>query len=1175
MQLIACYLPRMLWRREVIKMFMIMKLTTILMLAICINASANGYSQNVNLKETNSSLDKVFREIRKQTGYTFVYTKALLKKANRVTVSVNNAPLEEALDACFSDQPLTYTIFNKMIVIKEKETVVLTKPETIAEAVPAAITISGKITNERGDPMGGATITEKNTSNATTAKDDGSFSITVASEKSVLVITYVGYDQQQIIVGKQTMISVRLVQQPTSMTDVVVIGYGKSTRANLTGAQTSVSAKDIDRTVNTTLEQAIQGRAGGVYITQNSGQPGGGMSVNIRGISTLGGRTQPLYVIDGVQIQGSEDVSFGTSSTSNYLAGLNPADIEDIQILQGPSATAIYGSRGTNGVIIVTTKRGKAGDFKINYIYQYTLQTPPDHLDVMNLRQYAQMVNEFHALAGGTTPQEFLDPTLLGKGTDWQNELFNNAAMNKHQLNMSGGSNNTTYYMSGEYLKQEGVAAGSGFKRYGMRLNLDNKPRDWATIGVNLNFNQTNETLVTTNYGDAQSPLIASALQLTPQIPVTNLDGSWGGSDAVNGANQYAPINPIAIANLINNNAKKRELLGGLNIGITLAKGLVLRSSLNGSFRDGLSTYYTPTYNIDQWHYNTLASLQSGTYSSWYWNWNELLEYTRQIGKHNVVLMASHEAQESEWKQLSAGRTGFLTNDIFDVNAGNPTSATNGGGTYPWSMESYLGRVTYNYDNRYYLTGAFRTDGSPNFGADKRWGNFPSVSAAWRVTQEKFFHVPYISELKLRYEIGLTGNQGTSSDGIYAPLATGATPWGTGFLPSTFTNSKLQWEETKTNNLGLNLGLLKNKINVEADYYVRKTDNLLMRASLPWYMGTNGSPGSIGAPLVNAGSLKTKGWTITFNTTNISSNNFRWGTNLNLSHFKTTVTSLNSDNAFLERVSWWMNNWTQRAAIGYEPWLFRGYIVEGLFQSVEEINNSAVPVDNQGNRRPTDPATGIWVGDVKYKDINSDGKIDVKDITNIGNPWPKLTLGFTNTFSYKGFDLSILITGVSGNDIYNYIAAANSNPNNIYLSRNLLLQGMDYAKLATDNGGKTYITNSGTLVPRITNNTVANENNHSKISSRFVEDGSYLRLKNVSLTYNVPVKYLTHTKVIKGFKATISAQNVYTLTHYTGYDPEIGAYVGTGASGGNQAIGIDFGRYPLTPIYTATISINF
>jgi TonB-linked SusC/RagA family outer membrane protein len=1033
-------------------------------------------------------------------------------------------------------------------------------------------TVTGTVTDDKGSPLSGATVSAKNSTVSTSTNASGGFTLSVPASARTLVVSYVGMTSQEVPVGNGSL-SIRLSASSATLNDVVVVGYGRARRANLTTAQTSVSAKEIERTVNTTVEQAIQGRAAGVYVTQNSGQPGGGISVNIRGISSLG-RTQPLYVIDGVQIQGSEDVSYGNTSSSNPLAGLNPSDIEDMQILQGPSATAIYGSRGTNGVILITTKHGRAGDVKINYSYQYALQTPPKHLPVMDLPQYAQMVKEYHAIAGGTTPGEFLDPSLLGPGTDWQKVLFNNAALNKHQLNLSGGSNNTTYYLSSEYLDQQGVAAGSGFKRYGFRLNLDNKPREWATIGVNLSFNQTNETLTTTNYGDAQSPLIASALQLTPQIPVKNLNGSWGGSDPVNGANQYAPINPIAIANLITNNNVRKQFLGGLNLGINLAKGLTFRSSLNGNIGSGLATYYVPTYNIDQWHYNTNASLTTSTYTSWYWNWNELLEYTRQIGKHNFTVMASHEAQESRYQALAAGRTGFLTNDILDVNAGNPNSATNSGGTYPWSMESYLGRLNYNYGNRYLLTGTFRRDGSPNFGANKRWGNFPSVSVAWRVNNEDFFHVPAISDLKLRYETGLTGNQGTGS-GIYAPLNTGATPWGTGFLPSTFTNPALQWESTKTDNFGLNFGVLRNRFTVEADYYVKHTNNLILQASLPWYMGTNGGQGSIGAPLVNTGSLSTKGWNLTFNTTNIQTKNFRWESNLNISHFKTIVSALNSNNAFIDRTSWWMNNWTQRAAIGSEPWLFRGYIEEGLFQSTDEIAKSAVPVDNSGNRRPTDPNTGIWVGDVKYKDLNGDGKIDVNDMTNIGNPWPKFTGGFTNSFSYNGFDLSILITGSYGNDIYNYIAAVSSNPNNINLSRNLLTNAMNYAKLTTDASGNVILSNPGSNVPRMSSNQVANDNNFGRITNRFVEDGSYLRLKNVSLSYNVPAKYIGYTRVIKGLRATVGAQNIFTLTHYKGYDPEIGSYVGTGSSSANQAVGIDFGRYPLSPMYTATVSVNF
>lgn len=1032
--------------------------------------------------------------------------------------------------------------------------------------------ISGTVTDDKQEPLVGATVAVKGTMIAVRTDAVGKFSLTLPANETTIVISYVGMRNREVNVSNTNSISISLVPTSGTLSDVVVVGYGQTRRANLTTAQTSISSKQIEATVNTTVEQAIQGRAAGVYVTQNSGQPGGGISVNIRGISSLNG-TQPLYVIDGVQLQNS-DVSYGNASSSNPLSGLNPSDIEDIQILQGPSATAIYGSRGTNGVILITTKRGKAGDFKINYAYQYNLQTPPQNLPVMNLRQYAQMVGEYRAIAGGTTPGEFLDPSLLGAGTNWQKELFNNAAMNKHQLNLSGGSNNTTYYMSGEYLKQQGVAVGSGFNRASFRLNLDNKPREWATIGANLSFNQTNENLTATNYADAQSPLIANALRLTPQIPVKNLNGSWGGSDPVNGANQYAPINPIALASLITNKNMKRQFLGGLNLGITLAKGLTFRSSLNGNIGSGITTYYRPTYSIDQWNYNTLASLQNDSYSSWYWNWNQLLEYTKQIGKHNFTVMATHEAQASEWKALGVGRTGFLTNTILDVNAGNPTSATNSGGTYPWSMESYLGRVNYNYDNRYLLMGTFRRDGSPNFGADKRWGNFPSVSAAWRVSREKFFDVPVISDLKIRYETGLTGNQGSGS-GIYAPMNTGATQWGTGFIPSTFTNPKLQWEATMTNDIGLNLGLFKDKLSIEADYYVKNTNNLILQASLPWYMGTNASPGSVGAPFVNTGSLKTKGWNLTFNTVNINNKNFRWQSNLNLSHFSTVITSLNSENAFIDRTSWWMNNWTQRAAIGYAPWLFRGYIEEGIFTSVNEIAKSAVPVDNSGNRIPADPNIGLWIGDVKYKDINGDGKIDINDMTNIGNPWPKLTGGFTNTFSYKSFDLSILITGTYGNSIYNFIAAQASNPNNINLSRNLLVGAMNYSKITTDANGNPVLANPGTTIPRMSNNPVANDNNYGKITNRFVEDGSYLRLKNISLSYNVPAKYIGYTKIIKALKATVGVQNLYTLTRYKGYDPEVGAYVGTGSSGGNQAIGIDFGRYPLTRMYTATISANF
>jgi len=586
----------------------------------------------------------------------------------------------------------------------------------------------------------------------------------------------------------------------------------------------------------------------------------------------------------------------------------------------------------------------------------------------------------------------------------------------------------------------------------------------------------------------------------------------------------------------------------------------------------GNTTLYQPTYAIG-WARNVTAALENGTSQNTYYNFNQLLEYNNKFGNHSVGLMVSHEAQESRWKNVAARRTGYLTNDIFDLAAGDATTASNGGGSAPWAMESYLGRLSYNFDDRYIVTGTVRRDGSVNFGPENRWGTFPSVSAAWRVSQEKFFNVPFISELKLRVESGLTGNQGGGNSAIYSPLSAGSTPWGTGFLPSVYPNPKLQWEETKTDNIGINIGLLKNRIALEFDYYVKNTDNLIMPAGLPWYMGTNGT-GSVGAPTVNAGSLQTKGWGFAINTTNVSTRTFKWESNLNLSHFKTEIKSLNSDKAFFERSSWWLNNWTQRAAVGLEPWLFRGYIEEGIFQSIEEINKSAVPVNNNGQRYPTAAQGGIYVGDVKFRDVNGDGKIDVNDMAYIGNPWPKLFGGFTNSFSYGGFDLSILITATYGNDIYNYMAAANSNPNNINIGRNLMISAMDYAKVSTDANGKVYLTNPGTNVARIISGADVN-GNYARITNKYVEDGSFIRLKNISLSYNLPTSLLSRQKLIRGVRATIGAQNIATITGYSGFDPEVGSYVGRDVSATNQAIGLDFGRYPLTPIYSFTLGVNF
>lgn len=1022
-------------------------------------------------------------------------------------------------------------------------------------------TITGRVLGPDNNPIVGASIMIKNTLRGYNTDANGNYTLS-ARPGEVLVFSFVGHETREVAVGQSNTINITLRLSNANMSEVVVIGYGTAKRANLTSAQTTVTSRDMERTINTTLEQAIQGRASGVYITQNSGQPGGGISINIRGVSTITGRTEPLYVIDGVQIH-NDNVQFGPQSSANPIAGLNPSDIEDIQLLQGPSAAAIYGSRATNGVVLITTKRGKAGTTKFNYGFQHSIQLPPKRLGVMNLREYATMVKEFHEIAGGDTPQEFLDPSLLGEGTDWQKELFRNAPMQKHQLSMSGGNEKTTYYMSGEYLKQEGVAAGSGFDRISARINVDNKPTTWAQIGMNLAVNRTNEQLTT-----SQENIIANAIRLTPQIPVRNLDGSWAGGDDTNGANQFAPVNPLAIASLVTNELTRHQILGNIYAAIKITKDLQVRTNVSTNLGFTSSDYFIPTYKIG-WAQNARASYTSRNNNNQYWNWNQLIEYNKQIGNHTISAMVGHEAQSSMWRNNAAGRLDFLTNDILDVEGGDPLTATNSGGGTDWAMESYFGRIAYNYDNRYILNGTYRRDGSSNFGAENRWGAFPSLSAAWRISQEKFFNIPIISELKLRYEVGLTGNQG--SGGIYSRMLTAPTPTGTGFLPGQYKNPNLKWEETQTNNFGINIGLINNRINIEFDYYIRKTDNLLLPNPLPWYMGTNGN-GSVGAPIVNLGSLQNKGWNLTINTTNISNNKFRWETSFNISGFKTQITKFNSDARVVDRTSWWLEDWTQRSAVGYAPWLFRGYVQEGIFQSIEEIENSPVPVDNNRERLPIDENNGIWVGDIKFKDLNGDGIIDEQDQTTIGNPWPKLFGGLTNNFSYKGFDLSILLTATYGNDVYNYIRKISTNPNNINLSRNLLREVMDYAKPITDGSGKVVLQNPNTDIPRIS---YGPNNNHARPTSYWVEDGSFLRIKNITLSYNLPTSLLTRQKFLKGARISLSGQNIYTFTRYKGLDPEVGAYIGRDAGADNQAIGLDFGRYPLTPVYSISIGLDF
>lgn len=1044
--------------------------------------------------------------------------------------------------------------------------------ENVTFAAALEATISGTVKDETGNPVPGVNVLEKGTTNGTITDAAGNYKITAGND-ATLVFSFVGYKSQEIAVTGRSVIDVTLEPDVTTLSEVVVVGYGEMRKADVTSAMTSISTKDISRTVNTTLDQALQGRSAGVYVTQNTGAPGGGVSVNIRGVNSINGSNEPLYVIDGVQIQGSTSVS-GT----NPLSTLNPADIESMEVLQGPNATAIYGSRATNGVVLITTKRGKSGDMKISYAYTLSIQDRPKNLDVMNLPQYAQMFVEYKTATGNASSirDEFRDPSLLGPGTDWQHALFRQAAMQKHQLTFSGGTDKSSFYLSGERMTQEGVGLASGFNRTSIRLNLDNKPRKWLTLGTNLMVSQTDQQLGTLGTGPSNlwNNLILNAIQLAPDIPVKNLDGSYGaGNPSVSTAQQFSPPNPVGLANLITNDQTTRTLIGGITAGVKIMKGLELRSSFNTNIGYTNLTMFYPTYKFSVYQYNNTAVLQNQTNLNTYWGWNQTLSYVTDIGKHHINAMVTHEAQESYWKNLMGQRQGFPTNNIMDLNVGDPSTAANGGGQGPWAMESYLGRINYNYDNRYIITAAYRADGSVNFAPGNKWGYFPSVSAAYRISNEKFFQIPQINDLRLRFETGVTGNQG-SSGAIYGALNSGPSQWGTSFSPARYPNPSYKWEQTKTNNFGLTIGLLGSRIQVDADYYIKNTDNLILQSSLPWYMGTSGTS-AVQPPFVNIGSLENKGWSVSINTVNINRGSFKWESNLNISSFRTTVTSLTTQSGQIDRI---LGNakgntpFVQRTVVGQAPWQFVGNVQEGVFKDLNDVTNSARPVDSNGNLLPVGQ-NSIWVGDAKYKDVNNDGKIDQNDLTFIGNPWPQWFGGFTNNFSYKGIELSVLITASYGNKIYNLMRDEETNPNNLNLGRNMFVSTLNYAKVGVDGEGNPIVTNPGTYVPRIQGNSGLN-NNFGRTTSTYVEDGSYVRLKNVTISYSLPAKLIGKQKVLQGVRVALSAQNLLTFTNYKGYDPEVGAYVGPSYSG-DTMIGVDYGRYPLTRVYSFNIGFEF
>lgn len=1026
-------------------------------------------------------------------------------------------------------------------------------------AVNAQTTVSGTVSDSSG-PIPGVNIIVKGSNINTVSNFDGTYTIK-APATAILVYSFIGYKPKEVSVANKSKIDVLLEEDLNNLKEVVVVGYGTMKRGDLTGAVSSINSAAVSQSVSTTIDQVLQGRAAGVNIQQNNGAPGASSSVRIRGISSITGSNEPIYVIDGVVIDGNTG-----SMNSNPLAGINPADVLSVDVLKDASATAIYGSRAANGVIMITTKTGKKGDLTLNFDSYVGWQEIPKQLQVLNLREYATLKNTRADLGIVQRDNAFIRPDLLGEGTNWQNELFTTAMMQSYNLSASGGTDNTTYALGIGYLDQDGIAVGSSFNRFNLRGVIDSQVKSFLKVGVNMALNKS-EQVTTFNDG----ALILTALKQTPNVAARNADGTFDGPDTT----EFVQNNPLGLALMRDNHSENYGVRANTYAEISFSKALKFKSQYSIDYNFGNNYTFNPSYTFGALVNDVREGTRTKSLSD-NWIWNNLLTYNKTFGKHTVNAMLGEEMQEQHWENLYGYRSGYITNGATDLNAGDPTTARNSNASITRSLSSYFGRVFYSFDDKYLLTATLRRDGSSQFAKDNRWDWFPSAALAWKVSNENFLkNSQTINNLKLRLGWGVVGNQSVPDYAYTSVYGTSATNWGSGQIATNTANPDLGWEKTKSSNIGIDLGLFKNRIELVADVYYKKTDGLLLDLALPAYAGTSGQ-GSTAPPTYNIGSLENKGIEFTLNTINMQRNDFTWKSSFIFSMNRNKVLSLNTESGVYDRTLQQGSDVTvvTRTAVGQPIGQFYGYKVIGRFEKATDFYYK----DNTGAVKPTAlpegmviGENGVWIGDYMFEDKNKDGVINEKDLGYIGNPNPDFNFGINNSFSFKGFDINILLTGSYGNEVMNYQRRWLENPRE---NTNLLKSALGYAQLELidPTGPNDYrnvqIVGGDPYMPRIGASSASSASNF-RLSNRFIEDGSYVRVKNISIAYNLP-KSLYAKWGISNIKVYSNAQNVLTFTKYKGYDPEVGSI--------NQNAllsGIDNGRYPSPIITTLGLNVNF
>ncbi len=1049
--------------------------------------AADAYAQRTSLtiKENNVALRDVIRQVEAGTDFYFFYSNDRIDKDTRVSVNVENGSIYDVLNSALGGTNISYTVNNKAISLSLRA----------EQQEPQKNRVTGVVTGSSGEALAGVTVTVEGTSAGAVTGGDGRYSIAVPGDDTILSFSFLGYIPQRVAAGNTSVVDIILQQDLKILDEVVVVGYGTQLKKDITGAVSTVSARDIENIPVTDFGAALAGRTAGVQVVSASGKPSDGFSIRVRGATSISAGSDPLYIVDGVP----------TTDTK----AINPSEIESITILKDASSAAIYGNAGANGVVIITTKMGMKGESRIDFNAYYGVSLKPRKIDVLNAGQYEELLNEMGYPA--------IDRNIYNGNVDWQDEMFRMAPMQNYQLSFSGGTDKMTYYVSGGYIQQDGIIKPSSFERMNLKVNIDYQVKKWMKLGANVAYSRIKDVDVS----DGNSETVVLQALTTPSIvPLRNADGTYPTLPFLSSLE-----NPLAGIEAYDRNWISNSILAYVYGEISFTRDLKFKSSLG--IESGYNRYkefldpFSTAWGVNQQGQSTYNSA-----FSYKWINENLLTYSKSIGEHGFSVLGGFILSRYESEGADVAIRGFASNKIKMLGAGTVLSkpieyyAAN-------SNVSAIVRGTYDYAGKYLATVNFRADGSSKFGRDSRWGYFPSFSLGWRLTGEEFLKdVPWLYDLKLRVGWGQVGNDQVGDYSSYGIYGIGANynydgkivP---GYYQSQIGNSKLRWEKTSQTNIGIDFSAFEGRINATADAYYKKTTDLLLSVKLPETTGFDSG-------MQNVGSVENKGIEFQLNTRNLVGE-FKWTTDFNISYNHNEVVDMADTPAiYTGGLDKKISGNTSIVQTGSPMGTFYGY--------------QAVGVDPANGRMLYEKANGM----LAYQDeLNPD-----TDRRVIGCAQPKLLYGIGNTFSWKGIDLSIFLQGSYGNDIYN---ATRMFTEGMFDSRNQSAAVLMRWRTPGDY----------TTIP------APDKDKYPVVSSRFVEDGSYLKIKSIKLSYTLP-QNLTRKALMERITVYASAENAYTFTNYSGYDPEASI---TGGSA--TAMGIDQGVFPHASTYILGLNIVF